>query len=132
MAKWKATANNKTGDGKFTLPPPGNTPAVCVAMVDLGTHDLEFTDKKTGALTHKDYRKVFLVWELTRRPDPGFKDRNYLLSREYSVALGSNAALRGVVETAMGRKLADQEDVDDLAEVLLGMECLIDVEHGGS
>jgi hypothetical protein len=130
---WTATANNNTAENRqYALPPEGTSAAVCVACVDLGTHPMEFTDQQTGDRTTRDYRRGFVVWELTDEEDPGKGDMNFLLGKEYTIALGVNSKLRPVVETALGRKLGVDEQVPDIAAVVLGMRCQVQVEHGVS
>lgn len=126
-----ATANNKTGGGDYSIPPEGNHVAVLVAMVDLGTHNKEFKDKDSGEVSYKDYRQIFLAWELTDEVDPTSKGKNFVMGREYSLALGLKAALRGVVEVWKGRKLEEGEDCPDL-EKMVGMKCMLTVQHGKS
>jgi hypothetical protein len=131
---WAVTANNKTASDGFAVPPAKNHTAVLVAIVDLGTHGREFdktdqNNKPTGQKEYKEYRQLFLAWELVKCPDPDHKGRNFVVGKEFSLSLGVKSALRGVVETWKGRKLADGESVADLHNMLLA-RFMIQVEHG--
>lgn len=127
---WKAVANSQTGTGEYAVAPSGSHVAVLVGMVDLGTHSKEFKNDD-GTVSAKDYRSVFLVWELTDEADPSHRGHNFLLSKEFTLALGTKAALRPVVEVWLGRKLGDGEEVPDLSK-MLGSKCMLTVEHGQS
>jgi hypothetical protein len=135
---WRASANNNTGSEASAIPPAASHPAVLVAMVDLGVHEKTFdkTNKdgqKTGEKETRNYRQLFLAWELTDEPDPDHKGRNFVLGKEFSLAedggMGLKSALRGVVEIWLGRKLGDREDVPDVSK-MLGMRCMLEVVHG--
>lgn len=114
-----------TGEG-FEIPPAGSHPAVLVALVDLGTHDEEFTDDKTGGTKTKAMRKVYLCWELTSAKLSG-SAFNHVVGRQYTLSLGKSAALRKLVEGYYGKPIPDGKDVDFTK--LLGKPFLVSVVH---
>jgi hypothetical protein len=130
---WKVVANNKTASDGFAVPPEDNHGAVLVALVDLGTHAKEFdkTDKDnkpTGQKETREYRQLFLAWELTDAENPDRKGQNFVIGKEYSLSLGVKSALRSVVEIWKGRKLADGESVEDVHK-MLGVRFMLEVQH---
>jgi hypothetical protein len=133
QSPWSVTANNKTAGDGFAIPPEDNHEAALAAIVDLGTHGREFDQKDrdgklTGKKEYREYRQLFLVWELTDCPDPDHGGRNFTLGKEFSLSLGVNSALRAVVEVWKGRKLGDQEKVDDI-HLMIGARFMIQVAH---
>lgn len=58
MSWTKQQANSKTGGGNYEKPPPGNHPAVCVAIIDMGTQKQEYQGNVTFA------HRAYFVWEL--------------------------------------------------------------------
>jgi hypothetical protein len=126
MAPWKQTANNGT---KTEIPPAGSHPAVCVALIDLGTHTDTVKDDK-GVEKQKDFRRILIVWELTAEKIAGLKDENHVIARDFNVSFSSKSKLRPMVEKWRGKVLAEGEDFD-LAK-LLGQSCLLTVTHGKS
>ena len=119
----KASSNE---GGSFELPEAGTYGAVLVALVDLGTHESNFTDADG---TRKRQRKIHLVWELTSEFDS--KGEPFLVCQSYTwnpKSLNSKAALRKVVEGYLGRTLSENEPVD-YAD-FLGKPCSLGVSVG--
>ena len=107
----------------FKLIPEELLIGVCYAIIDLGT---QFSEK-----WGKEQRKVCLIWEL---PDIepieiDGKDMPRVISRIYTLSLGSKALLRQHLESWRGKKFTkEQLDGFDL-KVLLGQNCQIQIVH---
>jgi hypothetical protein len=111
--------------GTFDLCPAGSHSGCLVAMVDLGTHDTQFTDEKTGEKKWKKTRKIYLAWELDEAKQGG--GGNFIVGREYTLSLGKKAALGALVGAWRGEQLGDGEEFDLLK--LVGKTCLVTVTH---
>jgi hypothetical protein len=125
-APWKQKASTG-GTGSFECAPEGSHPAVCVGLIDLGTHSEEFKDEKTGGKKTLSYRKVLFCWELTAEPMAGFKGRNFIVSKDYRVTFTEKAGLRKMIEAWAGKTFAEGQDFD--LEKLLGKKFLISLTH---
>lgn len=126
MSIFTQTAKSGGNGEGFEIPPAGSHPAVLVALVDLGTHDEEFTDEKTGAKKTKAMRKVYLCWELTGAKLSG-STMNHVVGRQYTLSLGKSAALRKMVEGYYGKPIPDGTPFDFTK--LLGRPFLVSVVH---
>lgn len=115
----KATSDQ---GGDFELPESGTYPAVCVGLIDLGTHENTFNGQTTKA------RKLFIVWELSGEHDS--KGRPFVVSQSYTWSLNKKAKLRPLIEAWTGRTLADNEEVD-LGDIL-GKPCTLTLTIGTS
>lgn len=116
MSAWKVRAS-KGGDGNYEKAPPGNHPAVLVAMVDMGTQENEFKGEVT------EQHRVFFVWELvTEKTQAG---KNHLIGIDLTLSLNEKAKLRGWVEARLGRPLREDEEYEVSQE--LGQPCLLNV-----
>jgi hypothetical protein len=118
-------------DQGFEQPPPGNHAAACVAVVDLGIHTETFTNDDTGAETEKDFRKVFLCWELTRCKKSGSSE-NHAIGKAFNLTFGRGSALRELVESWSNKSIADlfkeqQKEFDVMK--LLGKKCFLTIIH---
>ena len=123
MSRFKGTAKSRDGDAeKRELPPPGNHAAVLIGLIDLGTQDVSYGDKKAEAA------KVMLIWELTSEPLQGTTNRNHVIACDYRLSHHSKAALRQGYESWLGRKLADGEEYDYAEK--LAHPCLLNIVHG--
>jgi hypothetical protein len=111
---------------EWEQPPPGNRPAVCVAVIDLGTHTETFKDRDTGEERQKDYRRVFVAWELTNAKMSGSSE-NHVIGRAYNLTLGRDSALRDLVENWFNKKLGDKDGLDVMK--LAGKKCFLNVIH---
>jgi hypothetical protein len=123
--KMRATAGG-SGEGS-EIPSDGPQPAVLVAIIDLGTHEEVFEDKKKGGTRTVNLRKVFLVWELTAERCAGY-DRNHMIAAEYSYTFSPNSKLRKMIEEWSGIKFAPDQEFD--LDALLGKKCVVNVVHG--
>ncbi len=119
LSPFAAKASEKEFED-FELPPAGLQPAVLVAMIDLGTHDFEYQGKKN------EFRKVFLVWELTGEFDSG--GNPFLVAQDYTLSLGKKANFRKMLEAWAGRTFGADEEFDPLT--LLGKPCVVNLSLG--
>jgi hypothetical protein len=126
-APWKQKAT-KAGGGEFEIPEAGSHPAVCIGLIDLGTHTETFKDKQKGTERKVDLRKVLIVWELTDQPMTGMKNVNHVIGRDFNVTFSDKSALRKMVEAWGGKKFKEDEEFD--LSKLLGKPGMVTVSHG--
>lgn len=120
MGSWKRKASTSGGD--FDKAPPGNHPAVLVAIIDLGVQENEYQGVK------KYEERAYFCWELTS--ERGSNGKNHLIGIDLNVSLNEKAKLRKWVESWRGKKLMEGEEFD--IRKLLGQKCLLTViEKGG-
>ncbi len=125
---WAGTAS--TGGGTKDIPDEGTHPAVCVALIDLGTHEQEFKDKDTGEVKSATYRKILFVWELTDQSVSGTVGKNHTIGKDFNVAFSDKAGLRKMLEKWRGKVYADGETIDP--GEALSKSCLLTITHGKS
>jgi len=121
MSMWKQKASKGGGgDGEgIDRPPPGNHPAVLVAIIDMGTQDTDFQGKPGKA------HRAYFVWELVTRKVAGTKGTNHLIGIDLTVSLNENAKLRKWVEARKNKRMPDGYEYDISKE--LGQPCLLNV-----
>ncbi len=113
---WKQVAKTG-GGGDFEKCPPGNHPAVLVALIDLGVQENEFNGEK------KYQPRAYFCWELTgEKNSKGF---NHLIGIDLTVSMDAKAKLRGWVDAWRGRATTDGEEFD--ISTLVGKKCLLSV-----
>ncbi len=123
----KATMSNPftmkatSGGGGSEVPSAGNHHAVCVAIIDLGTHEETFKGVSS------DNRKVYIAWELVEEKLAGTTDRNHIVYEKYTLSFNSKAKLRHAVEGWLAKKFKDGEGFD--LPSLKGSRCLVNVVH---
>lgn len=117
---WAMTATKSGGEGGFEKAPPGNHPAVMVAIVDMGTQTV---DGYQGAPA-KDQHRAYLVWELVGEPAAG-TSRNHTIGIDMNLSLNEKAKLRKWVEAWTGKPIGDGGGFD--ISTLLGKSCLLNV-----
>lgn len=122
----KATKSGGGGEGGFAKAPPGNHPAVLVAIVDMGT---QLQDGYQGAPS-KWMKRAFFVWELVHERVEGTKDRNHLIGFDLTVSLNEKAKLRKFIEARSNTLIPEGADYDITQE--LGKPCLLNVIMKGS
>ncbi len=113
-------------DEQRALPEEGQQPAVCVGLIDLGTHTQDYEGEE------KSFRKVAIVWELTDAPDPALKSGNFVILRDYTVAWSANANLKKLIHKWFGK--APPEEGFDL-QLLIDprySKCVANIVHGTS
>lgn len=110
----------KQGSGTFTPCPPGLHQAVCVDVVDMGMIKTTYNGKS------KEQHKVRLVWQIDEEMDDG---RPYTAQRRYTCSLDKKASLRRDLESWRGRPFTGDELNGFDLEVLIGINCQINVVH---
>ena len=116
----KATKAAGNGDGgTFERAPAGNHPAVLVALIDMGTQEV---DGFQGAPS-KEQHRAYMVWELVAEQNS--QGENFLIAIDLNISLNEKAKLRKWIEARRGRPIADGEEYDISEE--LGKPCLLNV-----
>lgn len=111
------------------LPPVGATLGRLIRIIDLGTHEEEFKGEK------KFTRKVKFIFELS---DDLMKDgRPFIISSEgFTFNISEKAKLRKFIETAIGRKLTEQEvagyDISQMINQVYSISIATGVSKKGS
>lgn len=118
MSNWTKKAS-KGGDGNYEKAPPGNHPAVCVGMIDLGTQLNNYQGNE------KYEHRVYFVWELVGEKNT--EGKNFLLGIDLNISLSELAKLRKWIEARTGQQIPDGAEYDISAE--LGKPCLLNVIH---
>lgn len=114
---------SQTGSGEgYEKPPAGNHPAVCVAIIDLGTHQEAFKGEEP-----KPVHKLWIVWELPGEKVSGYRDKNHTIAREFSLTMTPKSHLRQYVKQWFGKEPPDGKPFDPA--VLLGHACLLNIIH---
>lgn len=122
MSAWNQKATK--GEGNFEKAPVGNHPAVCVALIDLGTQENNYQGNVTWQ------RRVYLCWELTTEATQADPNRNHVIGAELTLSLNEKAKLRKWIEGRAGRQFPEGYEHDVSKE--LGKTCLLMVkEHNG-
>lgn len=112
------TVPGKDAGSQFTPAPEGVHPAVCVAVIDLGTQTQEFNGETKVA------RQIQIRFELDTEERAG--DRPFSVSRTYTASLHPRAGLRKTLEGWSGKPLT--EGKFDFSK-LLGKGCQVHVMH---
>lgn len=112
------TAKNSGAD--FVLAPEGTHPAVCVAVIDIGTHYDERFKKRQ--------HKVSIGWELDADP-PREDGEPHMTWQRYTVSLHEKAKLRKMLEAWRSRSFTEEElEGFDLKQIV-SKGCLISIIH---
>jgi len=99
------------------LPPAGAHTAICIYVVDLGTQETSFGQR----------RQVFIGWELPdERTSAGAP---FTIGRRYTYSSNSKAALRADIESWIGRPLSGADFGRLNLSDFLGRTCLLGVKH---
>lgn len=108
------------GDSKsYTPAPEGTHQAVCVDVIDIGMKPNPFKD---GAQQHK----IDIAWQIDERRDDG---KRYVLYKRYTLSLNDKATLRHDLESWRGRPFTETELRGFDVETIIGVNCLINVQH---
>lgn len=122
----KSTSTQK----EWAIPTAENHPAVCIRIIDLGTHENKrFLDKKGNP---QKARKVKFVFELigtehTFNEEVG--PQPFIVTKEYSQSLLDKSNLRKDIEPWLGRTLTAEEEKGFEINVMLGKPCFVTVVH---
>lgn len=109
-------------EGDFTPPPPGNHPARCYRVVDLGTQQGSYMGKP------KIQHKIMIGWELfcdEKLPD----GRNFTISSRYTLSGSDRSMLRQHLEAWRGRAFGEDDWNTFHIEKIIGQPCLLQVKH---
>lgn len=109
-------------EGDFTPPPPGNHPARCYRVIDLGTQQGSYMGKP------KIQHKIMIGWELfcdEKLPD----GRNFSINNRYTLSGSERAALRQHLEAWRGRAFSEGDWNSFHIESIIGVPCLLQVKH---
>lgn len=109
-----------SGGGDYTPPPQGTHPAVCVAVIDLGTQHSELYDKWQA--------KVLLGWELDADP-PRADGAPHTAWKRFTLSLHAKAGLRAALEAWRGRNFTAEELAGFDLKNIAGKGCLITITH---
>jgi hypothetical protein len=120
-----------SGGGDFKLATPGNHPAVCTMVADLGKQRVQ-SQMFGDSVKHQ----VYIRWELTDEPFE-WEDRNtgephkgfMSIGKTYTLSLHENATLRAVLESWRGRPFTEEERKGFDITKLAGAPCLVNVSH---
>lgn len=116
-----------SGGGDFEPAPEGLHPAVCIAVIDLGTQERINTYK--GGVTERR-REIMIRWELDTET-PMADGRPFIISRRYPFSMHEKAKLREHLEGWRGKKFAETDFGPGgfSLEKLLAVGCQIQVAH---
>jgi hypothetical protein len=114
-------AKRSSSSSSFVPCPPGLHQAVCVDVIDMGVIEVTYAGKT------KRQHKVRLAWQIADlNPEDG---KRYLAQRRYTLSLDDKASLRKDLESWRGKPFTlDELNGFDL-EVLIGVNCQINVAH---
>lgn len=110
----------KGGGGEKPDIEAGSHPAVCVAVIDLGTQEA-FRGK--GEATEMKHQ-VYFAYEIPGVA--GYGAGCLVLGRAFNFTLHEKSTMREYVEACRGKKLNDDEEVD--FKRMLGANCLLKIE----
>lgn len=103
----------------------GMYPAVCIQVVELGTHDNDHPQAKIGA-TKKEILLVFETDELMDENDEG-KRLPYVVSIRMTNSLGERSNLYKALVSWRGKKFTDDELRSFSVGNILGKPCLLNI-----
>ncbi len=103
----------------FKPAPSGVHQAVCCDVVDLGVMEVTYPGRPP-----KKQHKVRLVWQIEELMDDG---KPFIASKRYTLSLHEKANLRADLESWRGKAFTDAELQGFDLEVLLGVNCLLNV-----
>lgn len=92
-----------TKGGDFVKCPPGTHPAICMALIDLGTHKEVYKGKENSQ------RKICMVFEVVEQGDDS--ETRHFMTKEFNVAASEKSNLRKFAEAWRGKPYAEGEDI---------------------
>ncbi len=114
------TASNQGGGKDFAPCPEGMHHAVCVAVIDIGTHINNFGNEQ---------QKMVLMWEIPALPNPDNDNKPFTVSKRYTNSLSEKAHLLKDLTTWRGTAFtAEQMAKFDVSKVL-GQPCMLQIMH---
>lgn len=104
--------------GSFVPCPQGVHQAVCCDVVDMGNLEVVWNGQK------KVQHKIRIVWQVEELMDD---DKPFIVQTRYTASLHEKSRLRKDLESWRGRAFTDAELKSFDLEVLLGVNCLLNV-----
>jgi hypothetical protein len=109
------------GEGQTFVPAPaGVSQGVCVDAVDRGIVEVTWNGQT------KRQHKVDVVWQIDETREDG---KPYLVRKRYTLSLSEKATLRKDLESWRGRAFTREEEMGFDLEKLLGVNCLLNIQH---
>ncbi|MBN2644626.1 MAG: hypothetical protein JXR59_04035 [Desulfuromonadaceae bacterium] len=112
----------ETAGSSFSPVPEGVHAAACCWLIDCGTqHSEQFA---------KDARKLVIAFELPEeRIEIDGEDKSRIISRQFTLSLHENAALRAFLEAWRGKRFTAQELTGFDLHAVLGAPCQLQILH---
>lgn len=123
-----------SGGGDFKRVPPGVYAARCIALIDLGTQEVEFQGEK------KLQHKALVKWEVFGEDDAGVpltadvngKELPLTVSKRYTMSLSTKSRLRADLAAWRGRDFTPEELKAFDVSKLLGALCMLNIQTNES
>jgi len=120
-----------SGGGDFRRVPPGVHVGRCVALIDLGTQEVEFQGEK------KLQHKAVVRWEVLGEDDAGVpltvdiegREMPMTVSKRYTMSLNSKSRLRADLAAWRGRDFTPEELKEFDVSKLLGAYAMLNVQE---
>jgi hypothetical protein len=110
-----------SGEGtSFEPAPSGVHQAVCVDVQDLGVLEV------TWQGTKKQQHKINVAWQIAEEREDG---KPFLVFKRYTLSLHEKSGLRKDLESWRGRKFTREEEMGFDVEKLIGVNCLLNIQH---
>lgn len=103
----------------YTPAPEGTHQAVCVDVIDLGMKDNLF---KPGTQQHK----IDVAWQINELRDD---NKRFVVYKRYTLSLNEKANLRKDLESWRGKLFSRDEEMGFDVETVIGVNCLVNVQH---
>jgi hypothetical protein len=103
------------------LPEEGQHMALCVGMIDLGTH----IEAGFQGAPDRAARKVFMLFELVNEQKSD--GCNHVVGVEYTASLNAKSKLVGMLQKVRGKNYGADDDVDVAA--IVGKPCQVLIQH---
>lgn len=116
MSKWSAKPST------WVEPEPGNEPAICIRVIELGTQKKEFKGKESWK------RQCMIQWELPDQTD--LEGRPLIISKFYTSSLSDKANLRLDLQNWRGRPFTPDELEGFEQKNVLGKPCMLNLIRG--
>jgi len=107
----------------FQNPPVGNHQAVCCGVWDLGLQNIKWQEQE------KTVHQVCIGWELEEINDSG---KRFVVYRKYTLTLHEKGSLCKDLTSWRGRPFTEEEKDGFDVEVLIGVNCLLNIIHSQS
>lgn len=120
MNPFRGSISSGGGEG-MELPEEGQHMAVCVGMIDLGTH----LEPGYQGAPDREARKCFMLFELVNESKED--GTHHVVGVEYTASLNAKSKLVGMLQKVRGKNYNDGEDVDVTAVV--GKPCQVLINH---